>query len=107
VIAAARHAFDQVIVDLPRYCDDWIDRIAHDGDSAVLVIPSEVRAITAARQVIARYSRHCRDIGLVVRGPSPGRLRARDIQKATGLPLTAQIHTDSRLASAAETGTMA
>ncbi|HIV57522.1 MAG TPA: CpaE-like family protein [Candidatus Stackebrandtia faecavium] len=107
VIAAARQVYDQIIIDLPRYCDDWIDQIAHAGDSAILVIPSEVRAVTASRQVIARYARHCSRVELVLRGPSPGRLRARDIQKATGLPLTAQIRTDPRLASAAETGAMA
>lgn len=44
------------------------------------------------------------NLGLVVRGPSPGGLRAAEIADVTGLPLLASIRAQPQLAEQAERG---
>lgn len=106
VVDAARLAFEHTVVDIPRHGEEWLAELVASQDQLVLIVPAEVRAVAAARQVVARFADRCDRVRLVVRGPSPGRLSAADISEAVGIPLAAQLHTDHRLATAAETGSV-
>lgn len=104
VIAAGRHARDLVVVDLPRHLDDAAVAALQAADQALLIVPSEVRAATAAAKVAAAASAHCAGVRLVVRGPSPGRLTAAEISSSLGLPLAGSLRPEVGLPAAIEGG---
>ncbi|WP_211240697.1 septum site-determining protein Ssd [Hamadaea tsunoensis] len=101
---AGRRAADLVIVDLPRSFDAAASAAARSALMILLVLPSEVRATAAATQVVREVERHCRRIGVVVRGPSPGGLRPGEVARAVGLPLVGEMRPEPGLAAALEKG---
>jgi secretion/DNA translocation related CpaE-like protein len=104
VIEAGRRAGDTVVCDLPRQRDLVADAALDRADLAVLVVPAEVRAAAAARRVTDRVREHGVRVGLVVRGPAPGGLRAEDVVRAVGVPLIASVRAQPRLPAAVERG---
>lgn len=104
VIAAGRQARDLVVVDLPRYLDEGAVAALQAVDQALLVVPCEVRAATAAAKVAARASSHCGQVRLVVRGPSPGGLTAEEISRLLGLPLAGAMRPELGLPATLEGG---
>jgi hypothetical protein len=70
----------------------------------MLVVPAEVRAVAAAGRVAAGLGGVATDIGVVVRGPAPSGLRARDIAAALGLPVVAELDPEPGLPEALERG---
>ena len=104
VVAAARRSWDLVVFDLPRRCDPATEELVGQCDRIMLVVPAEVRAIAAAGRVAAGLGGIAADIRVVVRGPAPSGLRARDISAALGLPVAAELDPEPGLPEALERG---
>ena len=104
VLSAARRSWDLVVVDLPRTFDEAAREVLETASIALLLVPAEVRATAAAARVAARASTLCRDVRLVVRGPSPGRLSAVDVVRALGLPLVGEMKAEPGLELSLERG---
>ncbi|HEY8534126.1 MAG TPA: septum site-determining protein Ssd [Micromonospora sp.] len=103
-IDAGRRGRDLVIVDLPRYFDDAAIAALRAIDQVLIVVPAELRATAAAARVKAAVSEHCADIAVIVRGPAPGRLKAREVARALDLPLAGTLRPEPRLCRALERG---
>jgi secretion/DNA translocation related CpaE-like protein len=104
VLAAARRSADLVVVDLPRTIDDQAREVLGAADEVLLVVPAELRAAAGAARVASRASALCRDVGLVVRGPSPGGLTGEQIAGWLGLPLRGEVRAEPALEQALERG---
>ncbi|WP_250029186.1 septum site-determining protein Ssd [Paractinoplanes maris] len=103
-IDAGRRARDVIVVDLPRRLDDAGVLALECADQAVLIVPAEVRASAAAARVVAMVRAHRSELSLVVRGPAPGRLRARDVASALGLPLIGTLRPEAAIPQRIEHG---
>jgi secretion/DNA translocation related CpaE-like protein len=104
VLEAGRHARDLVVVDLPRQPDPAAAVALQAADEGLLVVPAEVRAVTAAAGVAAAAAQHCGRLRLVIRGPSPGRLTADEISGSLGLPVAGTLRPELGLPAALEGG---
>ncbi|MFL6122114.1 septum site-determining protein Ssd [Actinophytocola sp.] len=104
VIEAGRRAGEVVICDLPRRLEaaSWtaIDR----ADLTVILAPAEIRAAVSARQLARELTDRGASPQLVVRGPSPGGLRADEIAASAGIPLLAAMRPEPQLAQSLERG---
>ncbi len=100
----ARRARDVVIADLPRQLDDAAVLALQNADRAVLLVPAELRATASAARIAAVAAQHCENLSVVVRGPAPGRLRARDVARALTLPLAGSLRPEPALCAALERG---
>jgi secretion/DNA translocation related CpaE-like protein len=101
---AGRRGRDLVVVDLPRHLDDAAVVALQAADRAYLVVPAELRATAAATQVAKAAARHCERLAAVVRGPAPGRLRAKEVARSVGLPLAGTLRHDPSLGRRLERG---
>ena len=104
VLDACRRAGDLVVVDLPRQLDAVAAEVLAAVTCALLVVPAEVRAAAAAARVAARAGLLCRDLRLVVRGPSPGGLSADEVGRSVGLPVAAELRAEPHLERDLEEG---
>ncbi|MFN2538123.1 MAG: septum site-determining protein Ssd [Mycobacteriales bacterium] len=104
VLDAGRRAFDLVVVDLPRTLDEVAREVLAAATCGLLVVPAEVRATAAAARVAARAGLLCRDLRLVVRGPSPADVSAAHVQQAPGLPLVGTLKPEPHLDEHLEEG---
>jgi secretion/DNA translocation related CpaE-like protein len=104
-LQAGRAERDLVVVDLPRRLDDAAVLALATADRALLLVPAELRACAAAARVAAVAAVHTSALEVVVRGPAPGRLKAREIARALGLPLAGSLRGEPDLARALERGT--
>jgi secretion/DNA translocation related CpaE-like protein len=101
---AARRGRDVIIVDLPRQLDDAATLALQAADRTLLVVPAELRATAAAARVAAAVALHCEDLSVVVRGPAPGRLKAREITRSLALPLAGTLRPEAGLCQGLERG---
>jgi secretion/DNA translocation related CpaE-like protein len=101
---AGRRGRDLVVVDLPRQVDPAAALALRAADRVLLVVPAELRATAAAARVVAAVRTHRRDLALIVRGPSPGRLPAAEMARVLGLPLAGEVRSEPRLPAALERG---
>ncbi|MDQ7908360.1 CpaE-like family protein [Phytohabitans sp. ZYX-F-186] len=101
---AGRRACDLVVVDLPRQFDDAAVVALQASDRVFLVVPAEIRAAAAAARIAALTRLHCADVALIVRGPTPGRLRARDIADSLHMPLAGTLRPEPALSRSLEHG---
>jgi secretion/DNA translocation related CpaE-like protein len=101
---AGRRDRELVVVDLPRRLDDAAVLALAAADLALLIVPAELRACAAAARVAAAAAAHTASLGLVVRGPAPGRLKAREISRALGLPIVGSLRVEAELARGLERG---
>lgn len=104
VLDAGRRARELVVVDLPRRLDPAAEVALHAADDGLLVVPAEVRAVTAAARVAAVAAEHCTQLRLVVRGPSPGRLTTDEISNSLGLPVAGSLRPELGLPATLEGG---
>ncbi|WP_183226002.1 septum site-determining protein Ssd [Actinoplanes campanulatus] len=102
---AARRGRDVIVADLPRQLDDAAVLALQAAERALLVVPAELRATASAARIAATVSVHCDDVAVVVRGPAPGRLKARDIARALGLPLAGTLRPEPGVCQGIERGT--
>ncbi len=104
VIDAGRRSVGVTVVDLPRRDDPATAACLEIADVAVLVAAATVRGAAAARTVADSVSGRARRVGLVVRGPAPGGLSARDVERAVGVPLLASMRPQPGLAEQLDGG---
>jgi secretion/DNA translocation related CpaE-like protein len=101
---AARRGRQVIVADLPRRLDDAATLALQAADRTVLVVPAELRATAAAARIAAAVTLHCDDLSVVVRGPAPGRLKAREVARALGLPLAGSLRPEPSLCQGLERG---
>jgi secretion/DNA translocation related CpaE-like protein len=102
---AGRRGCDLVVTDLPRSLDAAAVLALRAADQVLLVVPAELRACVAAARVAATVAPHTEALRLVVRGPAPGRLRARHIARSLGLPVVGTLRAEHDLPRRLEQGT--
>lgn len=104
VIEAGRRAGEVVVCDVPRQLEaaSWsaIDR----ADLTIIVTPAELRAAITAKQLAHELKKRGATPQLIVRGPSPGGLRADEISATTGVPLLTTMRPEPHLAQSLERG---
>lgn len=104
VIDAGRRGGVTVVCDLPRRLTDATQAALDAADLVVLVSPCDVRAWAAAATMAPVLTAINPNLGLVVRGPSPGGLRAAEVADVAGVPLLASMRAQPRLAEQLEHG---
>jgi secretion/DNA translocation related CpaE-like protein len=101
---AGRRGRDMVVVDLPRQLDDAAVIALQAADQAHIVVPAELRATAAAARVASSAMLHCANLSVIVRGPAPGRLKAREVARALNLPLAGTLRPEPGLCRGLERG---
>ncbi len=104
VLSAAARSHDLVVVDLPRSLDPAAEEAAARCSVVYLVVPGEVRAVSAAARVAVGVGLVAPRLELVVRGPAPSGLSAEDIADALALPLAGSMRAEPQLAATLERG---
>jgi secretion/DNA translocation related CpaE-like protein len=104
VIDAGRRGGVTVVCDLPRSLTDATQSALDTADLVVLVSPCDVRSCAATATIAPVLAAINPNLGLVVRGPSPGGLRAAEVADIAGLPLLASMRAQPRLAEQLEHG---
>jgi secretion/DNA translocation related CpaE-like protein len=101
---AARRGRDVVIADLPRRLDDAATLALEAADQTIIIVPAELRATAAASRIAALVRMHCENLAVVVRGPAPGKLKAREVARSIGLPLAGSLRPEAAVCQALERG---
>lgn len=104
VVEAGRRGGVAVICDVPRGLTGAGETALEAADLTVVVSSCDVRACAAAASAAPVLSGFNPNIGLVVRGPAPGGLRAGEIADIAGLPLLASMRAEPRIAEQLEHG---
>lgn len=104
VVAAGSRGGATVVCDMPRRSTPAAESALDAADLVVVVVTAEVRACAAASAMASWVSAVNPNVGLVVRGPAPGGLRAAEVAAAVGLPLLAAMRPQPGLAEALERG---
>ena len=104
VVEAGRRGGVTVVCDLPRRLTDATHAALDAADLVVVVSPCDVRACAATAAMAPVLATTNPNLGLVVRGPSPGGLRAAEVAEITGLPLLASMKAQPQLAEQLEHG---
>lgn len=104
VIDAGRRAGVTVVCDVPRRVSPAAETALESADLVAMVVPADVRSAAAAGALAGWVKTVNPNVGLVVRGPSPGGLRAADIAATVGLPVVATMRPQPGLADALERG---
>jgi len=102
VVDAARRGGITVVCDLPRTLTDPVETALSAADLVVVVSPCDVRSCAAGAVIAPRLRAANPNVGLVVRGPAPGGLRAIEVAEIIGLPLLAATRAEPRLAERLE-----
>jgi secretion/DNA translocation related CpaE-like protein len=102
VVDAGRRGGVTVVCDLPRRLTDATQAALDTADLVVLVSPCDVRACAATGAIAPVLATINPNLGLVVRGPSPGGLRAVEVADIVGLPLLASMKAEPQLAGQLE-----
>jgi secretion/DNA translocation related CpaE-like protein len=104
VVDAGRRGGVAVVCDLPRRLTDATQVALDAADLVVVVGRCDVRACAATAAIAPLLAAINPNLGLVVRGPSPGGLRAAEVADITGLPLLASMKAEPQLAERLERG---
>jgi secretion/DNA translocation related CpaE-like protein len=104
IVDAGRRGGVTVVCDLPRRITDATQAALDAADLVVVVSPCEVRACAATAAMAPTVAGLNPNLGLVIRGPSPGGLRATEVADITGLPLLASVRAQPQLAEQVERG---
>ncbi|SEL39396.1 septum site-determining protein Ssd [Streptacidiphilus jiangxiensis] len=104
VLGAARRRGGVVVLDLPRRIDDAAAEALEQADLGLLVVPAELRAMTASSRVAAAVSMRLSDLRSVVRGPSPSGMTATEVAHGLRLPLAGELAPEPGLAADLECG---
>jgi len=102
VIDAGRRGGATVVCDLPRRLTDAAQTALDTADLVVMVSPCDVRACAATATIASVLMTINPNVGLVVRGPSPGGLRAEEVAAIAAVPLLASMKPYPRLAERLE-----
>lgn len=104
VIDAGRRGGAIVICDLPRRLTDAAQTAMDTADLVVVVSQCDVRACAATATIAPVLAAINPNVGLVVRGPSPGGLTAEEVAAIAAVPLLASMRPYPRLAEQLEHG---
>lgn len=104
VLRAGVRAGRTVVCDLPRDPGPCGQRVLTAADLVVLVVPAELRACVAASRVLDRLGDARSRTRVLVRGPSPDGLSARDVAGSVGAALLGWLPVDRRVARSVERG---
>ena len=104
VVDAWRRGGVVVVCDLPRRLTDATQAALDAADLVVVVSRCDVLACASAAAMAPALAAINPNLGLVVRGPSPGGLRAAEVADITGLPLLASMKAEPQLAERLERG---
>jgi secretion/DNA translocation related CpaE-like protein len=104
VLGAACRLADLVVLDLPRHHDEAAEAALDLCALALLVVPAEVRAVTAAAGVASALTTRVPDLRLLVRGPAPAGLTGPSIAETLALPLAGELPPERRLPEALDRG---
>jgi secretion/DNA translocation related CpaE-like protein len=104
VVDAGRRGGVTVVCDLPRRLTDAAQTALDTADLVVVVSPCDVRACAATATIAPVLAGINPNVGLVVRGPSPGGLRAEEVAAIAAVPLLASMKPYPRLAEQLEHG---
>ncbi|CAM2883080.1 hypothetical protein BST27_24115 [Mycobacterium intermedium] len=104
VLDAGRRGGVTVVCDLARRLTDATLTALDCADLVVLVTPCSVRGCAATTAIAPVLAAVNPNLGLVVRGPSPGGLRAAEVADIAGVPLLASMRFQPRLAEQLEHG---
>ncbi len=104
VLGAARRRGGVVVLDLPRRIDEPAGEALEQADLGLLVIPAELRAMTASGRVAAAARMRLTDLRAVVRGPAPGGVTGEDVARGLRLPLAGEILAEPGLSGDLERG---
>lgn len=104
VIEAGSRGGATVICDVPRRSTAAVETALEAADLVAVVCPADVRACAAAAAIGRWVATINPNVGVVVRGPSPGGLRSADVAAGVGLPLLAAMRAQAGVADALERG---
>lgn len=107
VISAGRRMGGPVVLDLPRHATPARTAALQLTDTALLVVPAELRAVAAAARVAAAVSSGVADVRVVVRrsgAGGAGGIAAEEVAGALCLRLAGELRTEPGLAGALERG---
>jgi secretion/DNA translocation related CpaE-like protein len=104
VVDAGRRGGVTAVCDLPRRLTDATQTALDTADLVILVSPCDVRSCAATATIAPVLATINPNLGLVVRGPSPGGLQAAEVANISGLPLLASMRAQPRLAEQLEHG---
>jgi secretion/DNA translocation related CpaE-like protein len=102
ILDAGRRGGVVAICDLPRRPTAAASAALECADLVVAITTCDVRAVASAAAMAPVLRALNQNIGLVVRGPSPGGLRAREVADVTRLPLVAAMRPEPMLAERLE-----
>ena len=103
VLTAAASGPGTVVLDLPRHPTAARSEALEAAHRLVVVVPAEVRAILAARQVVSSLEHSPARVDLAVREVRDG-LPAAEVSRAVGLPLAGVVSEESAVRTAGLTG---
>lgn len=104
VIDAGRRGGILVICDLPRRMTEAAACTLEGADLVVMITACDVRGIAATAALAPVVRGVNPNLGLVVRGPAPGGLRAAEAAEVADLPLLAAMRPEPMLAEHVERG---
>jgi MinD-like ATPase involved in chromosome partitioning or flagellar assembly len=104
VVDAGRRGGATVVCDIPRQLSAAAICALQFADLVVVVTSCDVRAIAATTAMLGILRSVNPAVGLVVRGPSPGGLVAREVADAAEAPLLAAMRPEPMLAQRLEQG---
>ena len=104
MVDAGRRGGATVVCDLPRHLTRAVEFAVDAADLVVLVTSADVRACAGTTAVASAIGAVNPNVGLVVRGPSPGGLRSVDVAGIVGLPLLAAMRPQPGVAETLERG---
>ncbi|WP_422744222.1 septum site-determining protein Ssd [Mycobacterium sp. WMMD1722] len=106
VIDAGARGGTTVVCDVPRRSTAAAEAALDAADLVVLITTADVRACASSAAMAPWLTGTNPNVGVVVRGPAPGGLRAADVAAGIGLPLLAAMRPQPGLAAALEQGGM-
>ncbi|WP_084713195.1 septum site-determining protein Ssd [Streptacidiphilus rugosus] len=104
VLGAARRRGGVVVLDLPRRIDEAAAEALEQADLGLLVVPAELRAMTASSRVASGVALRLGDLRAVVRGPSPSGMTGEEVARGLRLPLAGELSAEPGLAADLECG---
>ena len=97
IVDAGRRGGVAVVCDLPRNRSEATEAALRSADLVVVVSPCTVRACAATSSIGPTLRAINPHLGLVIRGPAPGGLRAAEFARIAGLPLIASMRVEPGL----------
>ena len=104
VVDAGRIGGVTVVCDLPRQLTAVTRPVIDGADLVVVVAPCDVRSCASTTATASALAGINPNVGLVVRGPSPGGLRAGEFADMAGFPLLAAMRPEPMVSEKLEHG---